>query len=104
MIKPGSEITHKITNATHIVDGFEIINNEKLVFTTDMKCFPINEIRINEDTCTVESVIYELVKSKRKIDMGLLTPPPFTPQKLSKKNMFETIWSKITCGFTSSNG
>lgn len=45
MIIHGTQILNKKTNTIHIVDDIEVINNETLVFTKDMKCFPISEIK-----------------------------------------------------------
>jgi hypothetical protein len=45
MISHGTRIINKKTNTTHVVDGIEVINGESLVFTKDIKCFPISEVR-----------------------------------------------------------
>ena len=116
MTSPGSKIVNIKTNTTHIVDEIEVINGQKLIFTKDVKCFPyeycvpfenskLDSIHLthSESIVFAKHVLTELFNGEREITLGEWTPPPFTPQKLAKKNMFETIWSKITCGFTSSN-
>lgn len=44
MIGYGTQIINKRTNTVHTVDGIEVINNETLVFTQDVKCFPLSEV------------------------------------------------------------
>lgn len=44
MIGTGTQIINIITNTTHTVDDVEVINGETLVFTTDMNCFPIEDV------------------------------------------------------------
>jgi hypothetical protein len=105
MIESGTQIINIKRNTIHIVDGVEVINNEKLVFTTDMKCFPIKEIELfypfqftNKDQDALKKLsisLFEVLENDY---------PYFDPPKVSKKNMFKTIWSKIKRSFTSSNG
>lgn len=45
-MESGSQIISVRTNTTHIVDDIETIDNKRLVFTTDMKCFPIEEVEL----------------------------------------------------------
>ena len=44
MIGYGTQIINKKTDTIHIVDEIEVINNETLVFTQDVKCFPLSEV------------------------------------------------------------
>lgn len=45
MITHGTQIINEKTNTIHIVDEIEVINNETLVFTHDVKCFPLSEVK-----------------------------------------------------------
>jgi hypothetical protein len=45
MISHGTQIINEKTNTIHIVDEVEVINNETLVFTQDVKCFPLSEVK-----------------------------------------------------------
>jgi len=45
MISHGTQIINEKTNTIHIVDEIEVINNETLVFTQDVKCFPLSEVK-----------------------------------------------------------
>lgn len=51
MMHYGTEIINKKTKTVHKVDDIEVINNETLVFTQDLKCFPISEIQ----TCNIQN-------------------------------------------------
>jgi hypothetical protein len=41
----GDKIFSNSSKSFHIVDGVEIIEGFTLVFTEDVKCFPINDVR-----------------------------------------------------------
>jgi hypothetical protein len=68
MIRRGTQIINEKTNTIHIVDEIEVINNETLVFTQDVKCFPLSEVKkypnlekiSSEDD---ESLILSVIKS-----------------------------------------
>lgn len=97
-MESGSQIISVRTNTTHIVDDIETIDNKRFVFTTDMKCFPIEEVEL----CPVRLSIDERKRLKT------LTPllfevlehdyPQFNlPQ--NKKNIFTRIWEKLLPSF-----
>ena len=44
MIGTGTQIINISTNTAHTVDDVEVINGKTLVFTTDMNCFPIEDV------------------------------------------------------------
>jgi hypothetical protein len=46
MITYGTQIINERTNTIHVVDGIETINDKTLVFTQDIKCFPLSEVKI----------------------------------------------------------
>jgi hypothetical protein len=97
-MESGSQIISVRTNTTHIVDDIETIDNKRLVFTTDMKCFPIEEVELY-------SVRLSTDERKR---LKTLTPllfevlehdyPQFNlPQ--NKKNIFTRIREKLLLYF-----
>lgn len=97
MITQGSEIFNLKTRTKHIVDEIEIINNEKLVFTKDVKCFPIKEVKLlktyDEEDENLEFLKKILYKKKLNYD-GYVIPKPI--QKLEpQKNIFSRVWKKI---------
>lgn len=55
MITQGTQIKNKKTNTIHVVDDIEVINHETLVFTKDLKCFPITEIEKSETSNSVSN-------------------------------------------------
>ena len=105
MIESGTQIINIKRNTIHIVDGVEVINNEKLVFTADMKCFPIGEIELfyspqftkenHNDLKTLSSSLFEVLENDY---------PYFDSRKVPQKNSLEILWLKIKRRFTSSNG
>jgi hypothetical protein len=99
-MESGSQIISIRTNTAHIVDDIETIDNKRFVFTTDMKCFPIED---------VELFSVRLSTDERK-RLKTLTPllfevlehdfPQFTPPKIeTKKNIFTRIWEKLLPSF-----
>ena len=110
MISQGTQIINKRTNTTHFVDEIEVINNETLIFTQDMKCFPISEIivaKIEESPMSYSEskTIINFTNSFIRVlhyDLPLAEKDPSYVDKL--KNMFESIWSKMKRSFISSNG
>lgn len=101
MINQGSEILNIKTNTKHIVDGIEIINNEKLVFTKDVKCFPYNEVTLVTNVDEVHNSFFLIIKSISEGRMnydGFAIPDPL-PKNKAKKNIFIRIWEKILPSF-----
>jgi hypothetical protein len=105
----GTQIINKRTNTTHFIDEIEVINNETLIFTQDMKCFPISEIIVAKiedyplsysESKTIINFTNSFIQVLR-YDLPLAEKNPSYIDKL--KNMFEIIWSKLTRSFTSSN-
>ena len=109
MISQGTKIINKRTNTTHLIDEIEVINNETLIFTQDMKCFPISEIMVvkNGDSPLSYSESERMINFTNsfirvlRYDLPLAEKDPSYVDKL--KNMFEPIWSKMKRSFTSSN-
>lgn len=109
MILHGTQIINEKTNTIHVVDEIEVINNETLVFTQDMKCFPISEIR----TVKIENIPLSPSESKTiinftnsliqvlRFDLPYAEKEPSHIEKL--KNQFLEIWLRITECITSSN-
>lgn len=50
-INKGDKIYSNTSQNFHTVDGIEYIEGYKLVFTEDLKCFPIQEVRKCIDSC-----------------------------------------------------
>lgn len=97
-MESGSQIISVRTNTTHRVDDIETIDNKRLVFTTDLKCFPIEEVEL----CPVR------LSTDERERLKTLTPSLFEvlendyphfnlPQ--NKKNIFTRIWEKILPSF-----
>jgi hypothetical protein len=94
MIVPGTQIKNKKTNTIHVVDGIEAINHETLVFTTDLKCFPILEIEKLE-TPNSESNDYDpriVINLTNSIIQALHYDLPYVEKKPS---FIEKIIGKI---------
>ena len=94
MIVIGTQIKNKKANTIHVVDGIEVINHETLVFTTDLKCFPISEIEKLE-TPNSESNDYEsriVINLTNSIIQVLHYDLPYVEKK---PNFIEKIIRKI---------
>jgi hypothetical protein len=101
MIKQGSEILNIKTNTKHIVDGIETINNEKLIFTKDVKCFRYEEATLVLNVDEVQSSFFLITKSISEGRMnydGFAIPDPL-PKLETKKNIFTRIWEKLLPSF-----
>jgi len=103
MITQGSKILNLKNGTIHIVDGIEIINNEKLIFTKDVKCFPYEEVKLYNSVDEVQEAFYLVLKSisegRMKFD-GYAMPDGYDmPDPISKietkKNIFTRIWEKL---------
>ena len=99
-MESGSQIISIRTNTTHVVDDIEVINNKTLVFTTDMKCFPIEEVELSPIRLTINE--RNRLKSFSPLLFEVLEHdfPQFTPPKIdTKKNIFVRIWEKLVPSF-----
>ena len=118
MVTIGSQIIDTKTNTFHIVDGIEVIDNKTLVFTKDLKCFPIGEIipienlyntqkEVTPSEQYVYSVITRLINSEREMTLGEWAPKHYVPRvKKAKKTLIYQIWENFILNFkklTSSN-
>jgi hypothetical protein len=100
MIVSGSKIINSITLTTHIVDDIEIINGKRLVFTTDMKCFPIEDVKnLKDETLKSECEKFnhnqiddvQFLKSLYSIiDISEFPSIPY-----EKKSYITLFWDKI---------
>jgi hypothetical protein len=100
MMESGSQIVNMKRNTTHIVDDIEVIHNKTLVFTTDMKCFPIEEVELSPIRLTTNE--RNRLKSLSPLLFEVLEHdfPQFTPPKIdTKKNIFVRIWEKLLPSF-----
>jgi hypothetical protein len=103
MITQGSKVLNLKTETIHIVDGIEIINNEKLIFTKDVKCFPYEEVKLYNNVDEVQEAFYLALKSisegRMKYDGYAMPDGYIIPDSISKiktkKNIFQKIYNRI---------
>jgi hypothetical protein len=50
----GNKIKSLSKKSTHIVESIEVIENQTVVFTEDVKCFPIEDVQRNYDSFVSE--------------------------------------------------
>ena len=106
MVTIGSKVINKKTNKIHIVEEIETINGETLIFTTDIKCFPIEfceEITVDGISTkkgahiTESSDVVNLLESLHLfIDISEF---PSVPYESKKTNFFSKIWNNIRLSF-----
>jgi hypothetical protein len=103
MITQGSKVLNLKTETIHIVDGIETINNEKLIFTKDVKCFPYEEVKLYNNVDEVQESFYLVLKSisegRMKYDGYAMPDGYIIPDSISKikpkKNIFQKIYNRI---------
>jgi hypothetical protein len=98
MIAQGSKIINRKTKRTHIVDAIEVINGTTLVFTEDIKCFPIELCyELIDDEIDVEYKNVDTIELLRDLhlflDISEAPSIPYNPPK--SKNFFTRILEKL---------
>ncbi len=53
-ISIGNKIKSLSKKTTHVVESIEIFENQTVVFTEDVKCFPIEDVQKNYDSFVAE--------------------------------------------------
>jgi hypothetical protein len=105
MVAIGSKVINKKTNKIHIVDEIEIINGETLIFTKDIKCFPIEfcEEIFGDDIPSKKRHIHEssdVVNLLQSLHLVIdISEFPSVPYESKKTNFFSKILSNIRLSF-----
>lgn len=102
-MEKGVKIINTKTNSSHTLDGIEEINGEILVFTEDMKCFPISEIQVVKNPSQEYHTNQKNFRLDHSIFEMLINDFPDIDKKHLPKSLFIRIWEKVVFVFFPKN-